>query len=209
MGPVKIRAFTLIELLVVIVITGVLSGVSMATLVGYREQARVAAQLAQLRTDINELLVLRIDYENGNLTATELMQKDLNVVAQAIYIGRGQTGQNLIDITGQSCSDCVCRNYTFAQPYSGPTLTCESRWQTILTALKNASDIDLGFMDTDPWGTPYLVDENEGEFGGDYCRRDTLFSAGPDKRHTAAGEEATGDGYSIRLDFYDTAQCGV
>jgi prepilin-type N-terminal cleavage/methylation domain-containing protein len=205
---VKKKAFTLIELLVVIVIISLLAGISVVTLIGYQEKARIAAQLANLRISINELLVLRLDYENGGITATELMEKDLNVVELAINVGRLQTQQNLIDITGNTCSDCVCRNFDFISPLSGNAQTCIDRWDTILNAIKTTSEIDLSFMDVDPWGSPYLVDENEGEQAGNYCRRDTLFSAGPDRRHEASGEDATGDGYSIRIDFYNRGLCG-
>ncbi len=204
----KKNGFTLIELLVVIVIISILAGVSVATFTGYQEKARIAVQLANLRSSINELLVLRIDYENGGITANELMEKDLSVVELAINVGRLQTKQNLIDITGNSCSDCVCRNFSFIPPLSGNAEECINRWDIILTALKSSSEIDLSFMETDPWGSPYLVDENEGEFAGDYCRRDTLFSAGPDRRHEADDEDASGDGHSIRIDFYNTALCG-
>lgn len=200
--------FTLIELLVVIVIIGILATISVATLLGYQERARIAAALADLRISINELLVLRIDYANGDLSATDLMKKDLAVVEQAITVGRLQSEQNLIDITVNSCSDCICRNFNFIVPLSGPAQTCIDRWDLILNSLKSTSAIDLSFMETDPWGSPYLVDENEGEQAGNYCRRDTLFSAGPDRRHEAVGEDATGDGYSIRLGFYNTSFCG-
>lgn len=204
----KKQAFTLIELLVVIVIISLLAGMSVVTLIGYQEKARIVAQLANLRSSINELLVLRIDYENGGITATELMQKDLAVVELAINVGRLQTKQNLIDITGNTCSDCICRNFDFISPIAGPAQACIDRWEMILNAIKATSEIDLNFMGTDPWGSPYLVDENEGEQAGNYCRKDTLFSAGPDRRHEVVEEEATGDGYSIRLDFYNRSLCG-
>ena len=203
------KGFTLIELLVVIVIIGILSGFGVANFLGYQDQARVAAMQAELRSGINELLALRVDYENGDLTATELMAKDLAVVEKAIELGRFQTTQTLIDITGNTCSDCVCRSFSLQAPYSAPAQACVDRWDTLLTALKAATDIDLNFMDVDPWGSPYLVDENEGEQGGNYCRRDTLFSAGPDRVHEAIGEDAAGDGYSIRLSFLDVGQCGA
>ena len=204
----KTKAFTLVELLVVIVIIGLLAVIGVASYLGYQDKARIAAEMAKLRISINELLVLRIDYANGDILANDLMIKDLGVVEQAIKVGRLQTNQNLIDITGNTCSDCICRNFNFISPLSGPAQDCIDRWELILNALKATSDINLSFMDKDPWGSPYLVDENEGEQAGNYCRRDTLFSAGPDRRHEASGEDATGDGYSIRLGFYNSGLCG-
>lgn len=198
------KGFTLIELLVVVVIISILSGTGVATFLGYQDKARIAAQKASLRSSINELLALRIDYENGDITANDLMQKDLSVVEEAIILGRQQTEQNLIDITGNSCSECVCRGRSLLAPYSAQAQTCVDNWDTILTALKGASDMDLSFMDADPWGSPYLVDENEGEFSGTYCRRDRVNSAGPDRVH----DDAANDDVAINMTYYDVAQCG-
>lgn len=206
----KFSAFTLIELLVVIVILGILATISTAAFLGYQDRARIAAKLAELRIGINELLVLRIDYENGDITASELMEKDLAVVDKAISIGRLQTDQTLRDITGSTCSDCICRGDTFQNVNSGSALACEIRWNNILSVIRTTTDIDLGFMETDPWGSPYLVDENESENAGDYCRRDNLFSEGPDRNHNVgAGNLATGDGFTIEMSFYNVSRCGL
>jgi prepilin-type N-terminal cleavage/methylation domain-containing protein len=201
-------AFTLIELLVSIVIIGILATVSIATYNNYISNAKIAKNLAELSQKISKLKLKRIEYRVGNITAQEIMEADLDVVAKAIYIGREKEKSTLIDITGQTCSDCVCRDENFISPLSADAQTCVTRWDEIMTILKNSTDIDISFLETDPWGSPYLVDENEGEPGHLYCRKDTLFSAGPDQIHEAIGEDAIGDGYSIRLDYYDTAQCG-
>ena len=199
----KLTAFTLIELLVVIVIIGILATISVATLLGYQEKADIAAAQASLRSSINELLVLRVDYENGSLTATELMEKDLDVVDRAITLGRLRGEQTLMDITGNNCSDCVCRGHNFVDPISSQAQLCIDRWDLIVNDLATAADMDFTFMSVDPWGSPYLVDENEGETTP-YCRRDTLSSAGPNRLYENGGN----DDYRISLTFYDTALCG-
>ena len=206
----KISAFTLIELLVVIVIIGILATISVGTYNNYISKAEIAKDLAELSQQISKLKVLRLEYQIGGITSQEIMEADLVVVKTAIIIGRKKQKQTLEEITGFGCSDCVCRDENFIEPLSANAQICVDSWETIMTVLRAATDIDISFLSTDPWGSPYLVDENEGEYAVDYCRKDTLFSAGPDRLHEHAAmgvEEAAGDGYSIRLDFYDTNQC--
>ena len=80
------------------------------------------------------------------------MAKDLSVVDLAITVGRRQTKQNSIDITGNACSDCICRNHNFLEPVSAQAQSCIDRWDQILTAIRSASEIDLTFMETDLGG---------------------------------------------------------
>ncbi len=208
MKKTKFKAFTLIELLVTIVIIGVLGSISVSTYNNYITNAKITKDVAELSQQISKLKLKRMEYQIGTITAQEVMEADLDVVAKAIYIGREKEKSTLINITGHTCSDCVCRDENFISPLSANAQTCVTRWDEIMAVLKSSTDIDISFLETDPWGSPYLVDENEGEFPDNYCRKDTLFSAGPDRLHEASGEDAIGDGYSIRLDYYDSAQCG-
>lgn len=47
-----------------------------------------------------------------------------------------------------------------------------------------SSWIPLGYTTPplDPWGTPYVLDENESEFGATDCRMDSLITAGNDRQ---------------------------
>ncbi len=212
MKKINLKAFTLIELLVSIAIVGILATVSIATYNNYISDARIAKGLAELSSKISKLKILRLEYQIGSITAQTVMEADLDVVAEAIYLGRMKQEKTLYGITERGCSDCICRDENFIELLSDDAQECVDHWAEIMVILRNASDIDISFLETDPWGSPYLVDENEEEYPEEYCRKDTLFSAGPDRlhEHAASGiEEHAGDGYSIRLDFYDTAQCGI
>lgn len=60
--------------------------------------------------------------------------------------------------------------------------SCYTRWKSSIDAISSQSLL-LDRVDglyRDPWGTPYLIDENELEFTGDLCRRDRLWSVGAD-----------------------------
>ena len=56
-------------------------------------------------------------------------------------------------------------------------------------------DAGLGFgsgslndFTVDAWGSPFLLDENKGEFSATDCRHDLIWSAGPDKIHETADD---------------------
>ncbi len=201
-------AFTLIELLVTIVIIGVLATISVGTYNNFIKKAEIAKDLAELSQDIAKLKVMRLDYQNGGMTSQEIMDADLKVVAKAINIGRKKVGKTLNEITGNNCSDCVCRGESFVEPLSANAQACVDNWEIIMNVLRSSTDVDISFLETDPWGSPYLVDENEGEFPNNYCRKDVLMSAGPNRIHESGHSGTYGDDYGIQVGFYDTAQCG-
>lgn len=66
---------------------------------------------------------------------------------------------------------------------------CMLGWEAALQDIVTASPLldNYNQLRRDPWGSPYLLDENEGEFAGNPCIRDTLRSVGPD------GIQATAD----------------
>ncbi len=116
------------------------------------------------------------------------MQEDAHSIETQIDIVR--TGY-LGNLTGNWCSDC-----------SGASA---ASWQKI------------GFASPpiDPWGSVYLLDENENEFAGEPCRYDMVYSAGPDKIFegnigSGAGSNITpgtiyqvnSDDYAFAISFY-------
>jgi prepilin-type N-terminal cleavage/methylation domain-containing protein len=142
------NGFTLLELLVVISIIGTLASVVLASLNTSREKAQYAAA----RTEITQLMRL-----------TE--------------IAKGESG-NLPGITGSVCTECACRNKGNIQnlPQSD---TCRTTYLELVSKLNTAANgyISIPSPPTDPWGAPYLFNENEGE--GGLCVTDNILSAGP------------------------------
>ncbi len=170
----KNKAFTLIELLVVIVIIGVLSGIGVVMFNGYIDKTEKAK-----------------------------IEADLAPFIKAVQLGRILEEKTLREITGNGCSDCVCRTgeiiYNFPETHS-----CKTNWEDLLNRLSESSNIDLENIKRDPWGSPYLLDENEGESESNLCRRDKLRSAGPD------GIVGTADDIKspIEIPFYNNSLCG-
>jgi prepilin-type N-terminal cleavage/methylation domain-containing protein len=147
--------FTLVELLIVIAIVAVLAVVVILTL-------NPAAMLDSAKT--------------------KTTQSQINRLANTISEIKGITGKTSLQITGQGCSDCNCRTGVIDQNAS----TCITTWKNSLNAFSNEAKLTgvySGLSDfySDAWGTPFLLDENEGESGG--CLHDSLRSAGADKRY--------------------------
>ncbi|MFA5155094.1 MAG: prepilin-type N-terminal cleavage/methylation domain-containing protein [Patescibacteria group bacterium] len=150
-------AFTLIELLIVIAIIGLLSAISILALNRSRGQAR----LARVRSDISQFI-------------------------RAVAIAQGESGLTLGQMTGSYCSRCdsACGVWP---PGSNDLRnvpndnSCYDRWITSLANLEIAlGGVAIGAdkIQRDPWGSPYLLDENECE-GGAGTSADSICSAGP------------------------------
>jgi prepilin-type N-terminal cleavage/methylation domain-containing protein len=168
------KGFTLIELLVVISIIGVLASVTLVAL----NDARISAKYVVAQSNMRQI------------------EKSLAVTDDL---------RGLIRITGSGCSGCYCRT-TYGAPTDLRNIpsssTCFSRWQT---AIDRINDNTTYFSDAsgfyrDPWGSPYVLDENENEFPHNLCRRDYLLTVGAD------GRLSTADDFIIRLEFR-TGQC--
>ena len=160
------KGFTLIELLVVVAIIGVLAAIVLASL----NSARLKGQIAKAKMELNQFI-------------------------KAAVIAQGESGKNLIAITGSGCSECaVCR--VFGDLRNVPTGNgCYTNWLNDITTIQNATGgmvSGLINMTRDSWGSPYTMDENEDE-GGPNCNLDSVRSVGPD------GTWGTGDDliYSI------------
>lgn len=202
------KAFTLIELLVVIVVIGILASISTATYKNYIERANIVKDLVALRNNVTAVQAMRIEYENGRISSDSLLAVEMDVVHDALVIARKKEQKVLRNITGNTCSDCGCRNLDFIDDAgTTPIQNCINTWGVITSIIDDAADINLSFLHTDPWGSPYLIDENEQEFSGNPCRQDNIFSAGPDQYHEVSGETVLGDGFSKKLDFYDVTTC--
>ena len=159
------KGFTLIELLVVISIIGVLSSVVLASL----NDARVSSQYT-------------------------VAKQEMKLISDATVLINGN--QSVMSITGNNCSDCVCRSYPDTRNISDSD-TCMVLWRSAITRIDAASPYINGVVPLmrDPWGSPYMLDENENEHGSGDCYPDYLFTAGPD------GQSFTADDYFLALPF--------
>ena len=106
---------------------------------------------------------------------TVAIDQSFRQIALAIDAARLDSGKTLAQITGSTCSECACRT-----PNMG-SAACISSMTSAFAAINAASGgmltgtLNNGFRD--PYGNPYLIDENEGEGGG--CIQDAIHSAGP------------------------------
>lgn len=155
------KGFTLLELLIVIGILAVLATIT--------------------------ILVIN-PVQQINNARTRGTQQSIDQLADAMIKIKGFTGTSLVQITGSVCSDCPCR-ITTATVDTIPT--CITNWDSALaniTAMGTSSAVtsDLSAFTRDSWGDPFLLDENEGEFGG--CGHDILRSAGPDRIYGTADD---------------------
>ncbi len=99
---------------------------------------------------------------------TTRVSADLVQIQKQIDVTRLRRNATVLQITGSGCSDCASRDTKVINNASNMT-TLQNSWR------------QLGFGDSprDPWGTPYLIDENELEAGSNDCRYDSVWSAGP------------------------------
>lgn len=140
----KQTGFTIVELLIVIVVIAILAAI---TIVGYNG-IQTKAQQAKI-------------------------DADLSTIYKAIMAARSSESKTLGDITGSTASGGSCWGKTTGTDLAALPASdgCWTRYQLTLTALSNASGAKLAGL-VDPWGRPYLIDENEGEGGG--CGKDTI-----------------------------------
>lgn len=144
--------FTLIELLVAIAVLGLLASIALVSLNNSRDKARYAAAQEEMR----------------------------QFLQMAVY-AQSETGQTLMQITGDGFNDRNCRNRDIRNIPSADQ--CYIDWINWLTIIGNTtSGVFSGIvkMDKDPWGSPYGFDANEKEWSPLDCRVDTISSAGPD-----------------------------
>lgn len=108
---------------------------------------------------IGILAAITIVAYNG-ITERSKVQKantDLNVLAKSIRVARLTQSKTLGQITGNYCTRCGT----------------QATYEATLDKISVASGSDLSNLKAgDPWGSAYLIDENEGENGK--CNKDTI-----------------------------------
>lgn len=85
----------------------------------------------------------------------------------------------LFAITGENCSVCGCEGRDLRTIPEGDV--CRRKWDASRERLGRAAEASPRFLAElvrDPWGSPYLLNENEGESPDFPCLPDTVASAG-------------------------------
>lgn len=103
---------------------------------------------------------------------TARKEADLKSILTAIESKRAENTTVLLNVTGDNCSACKC----ISNGHVPTDAVCVARMQTTYR--------NLGFnkTPTDPWGNPYMIDENEREINwfnlyNNWCyAHDTLYS---------------------------------
>lgn len=153
----SIKSFTLIELLIVIVIIGILAVALMPRILGMQDRARYVK-----------------------------VGKDMETFRNTVFLAQINTNKSLAKITDEICTELTCRTAWLNMKTLSSSHPCRTTWLTSLRKIEVAAWLTSGTlasMNTDPRGSPYLLDENEGEFdapGVIDCRLDTIHSVWPD-----------------------------
>ena len=151
----KHKAFTLIELLIVIVIIGILATALIPRITGMQTKARYAR-----------------------------VEKDFYDFKAFVLMAQNNTNKTLIDITGTNCTRCACYTSNGIDLRSlWPNDTCRTTLASSLRKIEAAAQVESGslsFLERDPRGSPYLLDENEQEWWTWDCREHKLSTAWPD-----------------------------
>ena len=124
---------------------------------------------------------------------------------EAVQIAESMSGKVLGQITGTWSSEYYggCRSGADLKniPESDP---CYLRWVESLDRISAAAGgIDLSGLRRDPWGSPYLLDENEFEWSWVRCRLDRIMTAGPNGIWESSGDGLVGmvDGSGFLMPF--------
>lgn len=136
--------FTIVELLIVIVVIAILASITIVAFNGINTRAQ------QTKID-NDIATLR----------------------KAVLSARSTESKTLTQITGSTATGVACWGKATGTDLAtvAQSDTCWVRYYQTLTAIGAASGTNLSGL-VDPWGRPYLIDENEGEGAG--CGRDTI-----------------------------------
>ncbi|AKH32959.1 hypothetical protein XF24_00631 [candidate division SR1 bacterium Aalborg_AAW-1] len=149
------KAFTLIEMLIVIVIIGILSSALIPRVKGIQDKARYTQ-----------------------------VQKDFQDLKAVIFMAQTNTGLPLKDITGTISSELPCRTVSGRLSDLPNTHACKTTWISSLRKIEQAAGIyneSLKSLNTDPRGSPYLLNENQGEYSAPCVRVDNIRTAGPNR----------------------------
>jgi hypothetical protein len=127
--------------------------------------------LAQKRRDFAAMVALLHERTEA--------QNALEALAELALAAKKATGAPLLAATGENCTSCGCQDRDLRVVPEGDV--CRRKWRAALTRLgaaASASPATLERLARDPWGSPYLLNENEGESPDFPCLPDVAVSAG-------------------------------
>lgn len=162
------------EILVVIAIIGILASIVLGTVFDALEESKYAAA-----------------------------EQEVKQIQRIVNIAQNNTGKTLGEITGSYCTKCAgsCANSggVYLDLKNLPESDAcfveqELAYEKIMQASEGLGG-DLMLFRRDPWGSPYLIDENEGEYANSPCRKDTVQSPGPDGIRAPASQQDPDDLY--------------
>lgn len=144
----KRRAFTLVELLVVIAIIGLLSTIAVVSL----QRAKDSSKITKATADLRQLSTI-------------------------IQTARDLTNSTLLTIDGSNCSYCFyCPSGDLRNV--AESSTCATNMLAQFNEIYTAAGMPTRTtVLRDPWGSPYQMDENEGE--ASTTAPDSIWSVGP------------------------------
>lgn len=106
-------------------------------------------------------------------------QKELSILAALAREVKTVAGKPLFEITGENCTSCGCEGRDLRTVPEGDV--CRRKWDSARERLGRAvgaSPKTLARLARDPWGSPYLLNENEAESPDFPCLPDVVRSAG-------------------------------
>lgn len=128
------------------------------------------------------------------------VEKDFQLFQTSVFMAQTNTNKSLLDITGSFCSMCFnsCRTSLDAK-----TPGCSAGWMQALRKIEEASWMQSGGLhsiEKDPRWNPYLLNENEGEWGCDNF--DNIWTAGKDGlMHSGIVNEFSSGSVKIEDDY--------
>ena len=159
------RGFTLIELLVVIAIIGLLASIILASL----RSAINSSRVARAKTELQELATAFSYAKSSSGLNLSQMEPLVGGYLQTWSAGGCTNPPNSFNLpTGNLEGDVRS--------------TCYGQWVSDLAAVQTYTGglySNLSQFVRDPWGSPYILDEQEGSYGTNNCANDTITSAGP------------------------------
>lgn len=136
-GIRKTAGFTIVELLIVIVVIAILAAISVAAYTGVQDKSRTSKINVDLST--------------------------LNKAIQAARINSGEVALRYITNSTGTAGNCMSKPAgTDLATLDQATDSCWIAYRASMQAISTASNINVTGL-LDPWGRPYVLDENEKE----------------------------------------------